>query len=290
VTKLQLALLTSVALIAPHCAGPLEYPGKRSKKDFHGFARYDFKLKGQGCILVAPKAAAEGRPWIWRARFFGHQPQTDVALLNKGYHVAYVNVGGLFGAPEAVKRWDALYAYLTGELGLSKKPALEGMSRGGLIIFNWAKKNPDKVSCIYADAPVLDIRSWPGGKGRGKGGGGCWQQALKAYGITEEESAAFKGNPIDGLKPLADAGVPLLHVCGAADTVVPIEENTDVLEARYVKLGGSIRVIRKKGVGHHPHSLKDPKIIVDFIERHTRGKDTGNADAPSRRATPSRGK
>ncbi|MHC4251096.1 MAG: alpha/beta hydrolase family protein [Planctomycetota bacterium] len=287
-TRLQLALLTSAALVAPQSAGALEYPGNRSKKDFHGFARYDFKLKGQSCILVAPKAVAEGRPWIWRARFFGHQPQTDVALLNKGYHVAYVNVGGLFGAPEAVRRWDGLYAYLTGELGFSKKPALEGMSRGGLIIFNWAKRNPNKVSCIYADAPVLDIRSWPGGKGRGKGGGKCWQQALFAYGITEEQAAAFKGNPIDGLKPLADAGVPLLHVCGAADTVVPIEENTDVLEARYLKLGGRIQVIRKKGVGHHPHSLKDPKIIVDFIEKHARGKRAD--DGPVRKASPSRGR
>ncbi len=286
-TKFQLALLTSAALLAPHAAGAIEYPGKRSGRDFHGFARYDFKIENLGCILVAPKSVAEGRPWIWRARFFGHEPQTDVALLNKGYHVAYVNVGGLFGAPEAVKRWDTFYAYLTGELGFAKRPALEGMSRGGLIIFNWAKKNPTKVSCIYADAPVLDIRSWPGGKGRGKGGGGAWQQALKAYGITDAESANFKGNPIDGLEPLAKARVPLLHVCGAADNVVPVEENTDVLEARYLKLGGKIQVIRKKGVGHHPHSLKDPKIIVDFVEEHAGGK---RGDASSRKAAPSGGR
>jgi hypothetical protein len=29
-------------------------------------------------------------------------------------------------------------------------------------------------------------------------------------------------------------------------------------------------LIVKKGIGHHPHSLKDPKPIVDFILQHTK--------------------
>ncbi len=281
-----IAICAAAGVLLPHAADrsgsaraaptgaatALTYPGKRSKKDFHGFARYDFRVKGQACLLVAPGTVAEGRPWVWRARFFGHEPQTDVALLGRGYHVAYVNVGGLFGAPAAVKRWDEFYEYLTAELEFSKKPALEGMSRGGLIIYNWAAKNPDKVSCIYADAPVLDIRSWPGGKGRGRGSAGTWRACLKVYGLSEKEALEFRGNPIDNLEPLAKAGVPLLHVCGEADKVVPIDENTDVLEKRYRKLGGTIEVIRKPGVGHHPHSLKDPTPIVEFIEKHTRGR------------------
>jgi hypothetical protein len=49
---------------------------------------------------------------------------------------------------------------------------------------------------------------------------------------------------------------------------VPVSENTAILEARYKKLGGSIQVIYKPGIGHHPHSLKDPKPIVDFILKH----------------------
>ncbi|MDG2213896.1 MAG: hypothetical protein P8M70_08710, partial [Verrucomicrobiota bacterium] len=147
----------------------------------------------------------------------------------------------------------------------NKRPALEGMSRGGLIIYNWAKVNPSKVLCIYGDAPVCDFKSWPGGKGKGKGGGGAWQGCLKAYGFTEEEALKFMGNPIDGLGPLAKAGVPLIHVVGDADIVVPVTENTAIIEARYKKLGGTIKVIHKSEVGHHPHSLKDPKRLVDFV-------------------------
>lgn len=65
--------------------------------------------------------------------------------------------------------------------------------------------------------------------------------------------------------------MPILGVCGAADDVVPMAENTNVLKERYEALGGSIRVIAKEGVGHHPHSLEDPTEIVDFIVGHTSG-------------------
>lgn len=263
-SRILLALAATVVLSA--AAEP--FPGKKS--EWNGFDRYDFEVAGAKAIVVAPREAAAGRPWIWRARFFGHEPQTDIALLERGFHLTYCEVGGLFGAPPAVERWDAFYAEMTTKYGFGKKAALEGMSRGGLIIYNWAKANPDKVSCIYADAPVCDIRSWPGGKGQGKGSAGDWAKCLAVYGLTEAEAESFKGNPIDGLKPLADAGVPLLHVVGDADDVVPVEENTAILEKRYQELGGSIKVIHKPGVGHHPHSLKDPKPIVDFILQNTK--------------------
>jgi pimeloyl-ACP methyl ester carboxylesterase len=247
--------------------------------EWFGCARSDFEVDGRDCIEVNPKSAAPGKPWIWRARFFGHEPQTDQALLDKGFHLVFMDVGDWFGSPRAVAHWDAFYIYLTESHGLSKKVALEGMSRGGLIVYNWAKANPEKVACIYADAPVCDIRSWPGGKGAGAGSPKSWETCKAVHGLTEEQAVDFTGNPVDGLEALARAGVPLLHICGAADKVVPMAENTDVLKKRYEALGGSIRVISKPGVGHHPHSLKDPSVIVDFILKHTVGdtepKDLG---------------
>ncbi|MEM1295444.1 MAG: alpha/beta hydrolase [Verrucomicrobiota bacterium] len=237
--------------------------------DFHGFNRIDFEFAGRKCILVEPKVVNAERSWIWRARFFGHQPQADIALLEQGFHLAYCDVGGLFGSPEAVAHWDAFYAEMTAKYRLNRKVALEGMSRGGLIIYNWAAKNPTKVSCIYGDAPVCDFKSWPGGMGEGKGSAAAWKQCLAAYGLTEEAALAYRSNPIDQLEPLAKAGIPLLHVVGDADVVVPVAENTAILKARYLKLGGSIEVIHKPGVGHHPHSLEDPAPIVDFIRKHT---------------------
>ena len=247
--------------------------------DFHGYTLHDFEFNGRASKVVCPEKSASGNPWIWRARFWGHEPQTDVALLENGFHIVYTEVGGLFGSPEAVAQWDAFYQFLSKQHGFGDKPALEGMSRGGLIIYNWAIANPEKVACIYADAPVLDISSWPGGKGEGKGSRGDWRAALKAYGISEREYSEFNGNPIDNLKVLAKAKIPLLHVIGAADDVVPPGENSDILQKRYKKLGGEITVISKPGVGHHPHSLKDPKAIVDFILTNTKSMDTNYFDS-----------
>ena len=256
------------------CAGnpaSAGYEGEESQ--WHGFTRFDFMLGDRKCILVTPKQPARGRPWIWRARFFGHEPQADVALLEKGYHVAYCEVGGLYGSPAAVGHWDAFYAHVVGNYDLARKVALEGMSRGGLIIYNWATKNPDKVACLYGDAPVCDIRSWPGGKGTGKGSADDWESALAAFGLTEESAKNFDGNPIDQLAPLATSNIPILHIVGEADAVVPVSENSSVIEKRYTDLGGSIQVIRKPGVGHHPHALEDPTPIVDFVTKHVRAAE-----------------
>jgi len=247
------------------------FPGKRTA--WQGYDRYDFVVDGRACIVVVPKAVAGSRPWIWRARFFGHRPEVDVALLGRGFHLAYIDVANLFGSPRAVRHWDAFYRFLTVEHGLARKVALEGMSRGGLIVYNWAAANPDKVACIYADAPVCDFKSWPGGKGKGVGAPGAWQTCLKAYGLTETQAMAYRSNPIDRLEPLAKAGVPLLHVAGDVDVVVPIDENTRVVEKRYKQLGGKIAVIVKRGVGHK-HGLDDPAPIVRFVLEHTLGATT----------------
>lgn len=257
------SLAVLLALLLPLLAGA--WPGGVS--DFKGYRHHAFGYDGLKCRVVLPEQAAKDKPWIWRARFFGHRPEVDLALLAKGFHLAYVDVANLYGSPEAVDRWNRFYQYLTTAHGLHPKPVLEGMSRGGLIVYNWASENPDKVSCIYADAPVCDITSWPGGFGKGCGSKRDWERCKKVYGLTDEEAQRFTGNPIDKLAPLAEAGVPLLHVVGDTDQVVPVAENTALLEARYKALGGAIRVIRKPGVGHK-HGLEEPQPIIDFISKH----------------------
>ncbi len=250
-----------------------ETPIPGSVSDWFGYSKYDFPFDDRDCAVVVPEQPAPGKPWIWRARFWGHEPQTDLALLENGYHVVYMDVANLFGNPEAVAHWNVFYDFLTQKHGFASRPALEGFSRGGLIVFNWAAANPEKVACIYADAPVCDIKSWPGGFGEGSGNSDMWPLCLEAYGLDEDTVKEFTGNPIDNLEPLAKAGIPLLHVCGDADRGVPLSENTQILADRYRELGGAIQLIIKPGVGHHPHSLEDPAPIVRFILRNTCGQD-----------------
>lgn len=243
------------------------FPGKRS--DWNGYDRFDFDVDGRPVLVVAPKQAALGKPWVWHGEFFGHKPAPDITLLGKGFHIVYMSVPDMLGCPEAVQHWDAFYKELAEKYGFAKKAALVGLSRGGLYVYNWAEANPDKVACIYADAAVCDFKSWPGGKGKGRGSPRDWQLVLERYHFKNEQAAlAYNKNPIDNLEPLAKAHVPLLHVYGDADDVVPWDENTGIIAERYKKLGGEITLIAKPGVGHHPHGLEDSTPIVEFILRN----------------------
>jgi pimeloyl-ACP methyl ester carboxylesterase len=224
-------------------------PFSGEKTAWHGFDRYDFVMDetnlsiapikaaedekdgikhttaGQRrCVVVAPKTAAPGNPWSWRGCYWDHQPQTEVELLKRGFHVAYVEASATL---RPGRHWDAWYAFLTEQHGLSKKPVFVGMSRGGEFAFTWATANPAKVSSIYADNP------------------GSNPQVFR------------------GLGDLATNDVPLLLVCGSIDPL--LGKNALAIESMYQQFGGRVSIMIKEGFGHHPHSLRDPKPIVDFI-------------------------
>jgi lysophospholipase L1-like esterase/pimeloyl-ACP methyl ester carboxylesterase len=261
----------------PKIAGLIGHTAVMS--NYHGFECVDFSFDGRNAKIVRPKRTAKGAPWIWRARFWGHEPQTEIALLERGFHVAYCDVAELFGNNETMTIWNLFYESLT-RSGLSSRPALEGFSRGGIYIYRWAAANPTRVACVYADAPVLDFKSWPGGKGRGHGNPEEWERFKRDFDLeSEREAVLFKGNPIDLAPEIARAGFSMLHVCGDSDRTVPIEENTDIFEKKILEAGGRIEVIRKPGIGHHPHSLPNPQLIVDFVLQAT-GHKTNFAVVP----------
>ena len=193
--------------------------------------------------MVVPKKAGDGSPWSWRGCYWDHEPQVEVELLNRGFHVAFI-------ASDPGKQWDAWYTFLTEKQGLSKKPNFIGMSRGGHNAFTWATANPDKVSCIYVDNPAISPAS------------------------------------LMKLGELARNDVPLLHVCGSLDPL--LGKHTLAVESIYQHLGGRISVMIKDGAGHHPHSLRDPKTIADFIvqsQKAKNGKAPGFAGKASTRSS-----
>jgi pimeloyl-ACP methyl ester carboxylesterase len=240
-------------------------PNDQVISSFCSFPCATFTFKGRQAKVVKPVKPAKNSPWIWRARFWGHEPQADSALLALGFHVVYCDVAELYGNAHAIEIWNKFYDFLR-SAGLSSKVVLEGFSRGGVYAYNWAIANPKKVACVYADAPVLDLKSWPGGKGRSPGSPKDWELFKQDYNLkTEEEALLFKGSPLDNVEKIVKGNYPMLHVCGDADEVVPMEENTNLFEKRVKELGGKITVIHKPGIGHHPHSLKDPTPIVSFI-------------------------
>ncbi len=173
---IRMLIFTTLATVLFSAAGGV-FPGKKSS--WFGFERFDFQVDGKSALVVAPKIVAPGRPWVWHGEFFGHKPNPDLALLGRGFHVVYLSVPDMLGSPEAVAHWNAFYEALTENHGFAKKAALVGLSRGGLYVYNWAAANPDKVACIYGDAPVCDFKSWPGGKGKVPGSARDWQLVLQ---------------------------------------------------------------------------------------------------------------
>jgi len=240
-----------------------EFPG--TKSSWNGFDCYQFEVGGRPAKVVCPKEPAEGKPWVWRAVFFGHEPQTEIAMLNLGWHVAWIGTSDLLGSPQCNAERTKLYEMLTGDFQFNAKPVLLGMSRGGICSLQWAIANPDKVAGLYIDAPVCDLKSWPGGKGKGKGHAPSWNQALATYGMTEAELSDPKNMPVTTCRILAEKKVPLFIVAGDSDRVVPWDENGAILIENFKAAGGEVGLILKPGVDHHPHSLKDPKPIVDFM-------------------------
>lgn len=235
-----------------------------TQSEWRGYVRFDFVVAGQPALLIAPKIPAPNRPWVWRAEWFGHFPQASLALLQRGWYLAYINASDQYGSPASMRIFDAFYRKLTQEFGLASKVVLEGFSRGGLYAFNFAADWPERVSVLYLDAPALDLRSWPGDRTP------RWPEVARNYGLTVGQLETAKVSPLDRIEPVVRAGIPIIGVAGDADTTVPLAENLAVLEQRYRAAGGTIKVFIKPGGGHHPHSLEDPTPIVDFILEHTR--------------------
>ncbi|MDR1500408.1 MAG: alpha/beta hydrolase [Tannerellaceae bacterium] len=154
--------------------------GREGKTLWHGFERHDYVInettlqitpimatveEGDGvgapaegtrrCIVVAPKEAAEGKPWSWRGCYWDHAPQAEIELLGRGFHIAFITT-------DPDETWDVWYRFLVHQYGLSDKPAFIGMSRGGANAFTWGANNPDKVSAICADNPGLSHSSLMG--------------------------------------------------------------------------------------------------------------------------------
>ena len=232
-------------------------PFTGEKTSWHGFDRYDFFMQDDLSLVPTTASASEGNG-------FKHQdgkgrrcivvvPKTPAVGNPWSWQGCYwdhqpqaevelLKRGFCIGYVEANEQlrpdkfWDAWYAFLTQKHHLSPRPAFVGMSRGGEFAYTWAVRNPDKASCIYADNP-----------------GGNWEVFNKLSGLATND-------------------VPLLHVCGSFDPI--LGKFTLPMEDMYRQFGGRISVMIKEGRGHHPHSLRDPKPIADFIEQSVRETKT----------------
>jgi len=130
------------------------------------------------------------------------------------------------------------------------------------MLYNWAADHPSSVACISGIYPVCNLSSFPGLK-----------KASGAYGMNEEQLAAklAEHNPIERLEPLSKAHIPIFHIHGDSDKVVPLEQNSGELAKRYQTLGGEMTLKIVEGQGHNMWSgWFQCQELVDFVVAHAR--------------------
>ena len=208
-----------------------------------------FSVKGCTAFLIPPGEVAAGHktPWVWYAPTLPGLPGPEEKwmfekFLSAGLAVAGIDVGESHGSPAGRALFSALHKKLTLKRGLSKTPCLLARSRGGLMLYNWAVEHPTSVACVAGIYPVCNLNTYPGIK-----------NACVAYGMSEDQLKArmAEHNPIDRIESLARAHVPIYHIHGDSDTVVPIETNSGALAQRYRQLGGVMTLNVVKGQGHN---------------------------------------
>lgn len=220
-------------------------PAPEKELPLHGDV---FEVAGSVAFLMIPPREKPRRPlpWVWYAPTLPGLPGVEERwmfgkFLGAGMAVAGIDVGESFGSPAGRAAYSALHAELTGARGLAPKACLLARSRGGLMLYNWAVEHADCVSCAAGIYPVCNLLSYPG-----------LETACAAYRMTKEQLGARLAdhNPVDRVKPLAEARVPVFHVHGDNDKTVPLEENSGKLAEVYRQHGGDMILKVVKGGAH----------------------------------------
>ena len=213
--------------------------------------RRNFKVTDRDAFVIEPPRRFQRQgtmPWVWYApTLTGHYPGKHEAWMVERFHqhgiaLAGIDVGESYGSPNGRAAYQALYEELTTHRGYRRKPVLLARSRGGLMLYSWAAEHPELVGGIAGIYPVCNLNSYPG-----------LDKAVGAFGMSARElkSKLAQHNPIDRLALLAKAQVPIFHIHGDQDKVVPLEENSAIVETRYRELGGPIEVQVIPGQGHN---------------------------------------
>ncbi len=261
--KSVIALFSALLLFIADSARAQSVPQKSGLP----FAGETLTVSGKQAFLIASSVApASGaKPWVLYAPTLNGLPGAAEKwmfqrFLDAGISIAGIDVGESYGNPEGRACYSALHSELTNHRGYSAKAVLLARSRGGLMTLAWAAENTDKVAAWAGIYPVTNIASYPG-----------VARAASAYktdapGLT---SQLADHNPIDRLKPLAEARIPLFAIHGDSDKLVPLDKNSAIVKERYNALGGSMQLIIPEGQGHNMWTgFFECQELVDFVKQH----------------------
>ncbi len=270
----EFSVLTTCIIAAVMCKGSDFLVAAEKSLPIEGEV---FAVEGHEAFTILPKATKELKPtpWVWYAPTLPRLPGSEETwmfrkFLDQGIAIAGIDVGESYGSPAGRSLYTALYDHLVEERGFSKRACLLARSRGGLMLYNWAAEHPKSIACIAGIYPVCNLTSYPG-----------LSRAHTAYELSKQALAheLSQHNPIDRLRPLASAGVPILHIHGDQDKIVPLSENSSLVANRYKELGGAMTLKIIQGQGHNMWSgwFQDQQL-VDFIVKNAQRPPNGRTN------------
>ncbi len=255
------------------------FPEDWSVDEWYGFKRHHFTVDGCDAWIVEPEYPASDMRWTWCAQWAeAFVPRVGtVAYLQHGFYHGHVDVHKFHGSPKGMEVMahfqDAAVA-----LGLAEKVSLIGLSWGGFYSLRYAGTYPERVCSLYLDAPVCNASD------REPSAADRICEISEQWGMTFDELRDSPLNPLNNVKPIIDAKIPVYALIGRADNVVIPATNYDLLEAEFKKLGVEPRILKDENIlselgnaeagvlylqnrrayAHHPHGFDDVTPLMHF--------------------------
>ena len=234
---------------------------------WRGFDGVEFVFSGSPAKVIRPACAPNGK-WALKTEYFDAFPETELALLQRGWHIAYQKNDNRWAQEGDVARKADFIRFVAREFGLEPKCSMVGMSCGGMYAVLVAARCPELVDVLYLDAPVLNLLSCPCDMGIAQSG--LYEEFYRFTGLSRSEMLSYRNHPLDHVPTLLAHRIPVVLVAGDSDKTVPYVENGALLARAYEKGGGMIRIFLKEGCDHHPHGLENAAIVADAIEAMAR--------------------
>ena len=128
---------------------------------WNGFVEEETLFKGRKATIVFPKTANEGRFWSMKMEYKNPFPMTEVALLNAGFHVLYLQNDCRWVQDVDNDVRAEFVDFVVEKYNLNKRFCPIGMSAGGAHSISFASKYPEKICAMFLDAPVVDFSQCP---------------------------------------------------------------------------------------------------------------------------------
>ncbi len=227
-----------------------------------------FTVAGHEGFLIRPEKGPV-RGWVWYTPTLPGLPGPEERWMFERFLAAGLAIGGVdagesYGSPDGNRVFDAFYAEMCRKQGLPKRAVFLARSRGGLMALSWSAEHPRSVAGIAGIYPVCDLTSYPG-----------IDKAASAYHLDAAGLAnrLDRYNPVNRLRPLARAKVPLYLLHGDVDTLVPLARNSEAVRQRYVELHGPVELQVATGQGHNMwRGFFECQPLVDFVIRTAGGR------------------